>query len=317
MSVPRHLSPLSPSDAPIKSQGLERERFEQLLRSSRERSAALGIKKAPDLRKELALKTYKSKQMERRTRFLLKIAEPPSPSAACEPKTPPDSPAIFNYSLPSPGLVSPLEMYEKLEEECVTSKPWTEQVNFRLPRSAVQPKLGCAVPAFKGGRGLPSLDEISARLSFKKIPGAHQTTRLPSFLQRKQRAAMVPEAQAAPTPITIGRLRMPGSRSRGPSPPPEQQVYRNPPSPVTPRLQVTTTVVPRTQRSSRTNLTESNLEAFSRSQTYKPVRRSSFALPPRLSVEDRAIRRRSAPAESPIRPRSQFRHPVLDLPGGF
>lgn len=334
--VPRHLSPLSPSDAPIKSQGLERERFEQLLRSSRERSAALGSKRAPDLRKELALKTYKSKQsvftslfsfchanallfrtVERRTRFLLKIAEPPSPSAAYEPKTPPDSPAIFNYSLPSPGLISPLEMYEKLEEECVTSKPWTEQVDFRLPRSAIQAKRNCPISAFRGGRGLPSLDEISARLSFKKASGAHQTTRLPSFLQRKQSAAAVPEAQATPVPITIGRLRMPGSRSRGPSPPPEQQVYRPPPSPVTPRLQVTTTVVPRTQRSSTTNLTKSNLDAFSRSQTYKPVRRSSFALPSTLSVEDRAIRRRSAPAESPIRPRSQFRHPVLDLPGGF
>ena len=61
-STPRHLSPLSPPDAPVKGQGLERERFEQLLKSSRERSAALGNKRAPDLRKELALKTYKSKQ---------------------------------------------------------------------------------------------------------------------------------------------------------------------------------------------------------------------------------------------------------------
>jgi hypothetical protein len=255
--------------------------------------------------------------VERRSRFLLKIAEPPSPSAAYEPKTPPDSPAIFNYSLPSPGLVSPLEMYEKLEEECVTSKPWTEQVDFRLPRSAAQLKPSCPTPTFKGGRGLPSLDEISARLTFKKPAGAHHTTRLPSFLQRKQSAASVPEAQETPTPITVGRLRMPGSRSRGPSPPPERRFYQAPPSPVTPRLQVTTTVVPRMHRSSMTNLTESNLEAFSRSQAYKHVRRSSLALPSTLSVEDRAIRRRSAPAESPIRPRSQFRHPVLDLPGGF
>lgn len=61
-SIPRHLSPLSPEDAPVKGQGLERERFERLLKSSRERSAALGSKKAPDLRKELAVKTYKTKQ---------------------------------------------------------------------------------------------------------------------------------------------------------------------------------------------------------------------------------------------------------------
>lgn len=62
MSIPRHLSPLSPPDVPVKGLGLERERFERLLQSSRERSAALGNKKSPDLRKELALKAYKSKQ---------------------------------------------------------------------------------------------------------------------------------------------------------------------------------------------------------------------------------------------------------------
>ena len=62
VTIPRHLSPLSPPDAPVKGQGLERERFERLLQSSRERSAALGHKKCPDLRKELAVKTYKSKQ---------------------------------------------------------------------------------------------------------------------------------------------------------------------------------------------------------------------------------------------------------------
>jgi len=62
MSIPKHLSPLSPPDAPVKGQGLERERFEQLLKSSRERSAALGNKKSPDLRKELAVKAYQSKQ---------------------------------------------------------------------------------------------------------------------------------------------------------------------------------------------------------------------------------------------------------------
>jgi len=322
-SIPRHLSPLSPPDAPVNGQGLERERFEQLLKTSRERSAALGHKKSPDLRKELAVKAYKSKQMERRARFLLKVAEPPCPSSAYEPKTPPDSPAIFNYSLPSPGLVSPLAMYEYLEEECVTSKPWTEQVDFRLPKSAAQSKQDRPVLTFKSGRGLPSLDEISARLSFKNPSGAHQATpRLPSFLQKKRGSTVEPEAPATPAPITIGRLRMPGPRSRSLSPPPKQQAYGVPPSPVTPKLQVTTTVIPRMPRSTTVNLTESNLEAFSRSQVLKSTRRSSLASPmsipvPNVPAEDKAIRRRSAPAEAPIRARSQFRHPVLDFPGGF
>ena len=254
---------------------------------------------------------------------MLKVAEPPSPSAAHEPKTPPDSPAIYNYSLPSPGLVSPLAMYEHLEEECITSHPWTEQVDFRLPKSAVQLKLNRPALAFKSGKVLPSLDEISARLSFRKPSGAQQaTTRLPSFLQRKQVTISKPEIPAAPAPITIGRLRMPGSRTRGVSPPPEQQLYEIPPSPVAPRLQVTTMVIPRMPRSTTANLTESNLEAFSRSQFLRPARPTSLVSPiPLLAstppVEDRVVRRRSAPAELPVRARSQFKHPVLDLPGGF
>jgi hypothetical protein len=323
MPIPRHLSPLSPPDAPVNGQGLERERFEQLLKTSRERSAALGHKKSPDLRKEVAMKAYKSKQMERRARFLLKVAEPPCPSAAYEPKTPPDSPAIFNYSLPSPGLISPLTMYEYLEEECVTSNPWTEQVIFRLPKSVVQLKQSGPVLTFKSGKGLPSLDEISARLSLKNLSGAHQATpRLPSFLQKKRGSTVKPEAPATPAPITIGRLRIPGPRSRSASPPPERQVYEVPPSPVTPKLQVTTTVVPRMPRSNMANLTESNLEAFSRSQLLKSVRRTSAASPmtapaPTTPVRDRVVRRRSAPAELPVRARKQFKHPVLDLPGGF
>lgn len=341
VSSPRHLSPLSPEDAPVKGQGLERERFEKLLKSSRERSAALGYKKAPDLRKELAVKTYKSKQsaiphflplrhvdlffsplaVERRARFLLKVAEPPCPSAAHEPKTPPDSPAIFNYSLPSPGLDSPLALYELLEEECVTSQPWTEQVDFRLPKSADQSKPNRPALTFKSGKVLPSLDEISARLGFKKSSGAHQATqRLPSFLQGRRDAAVRSGTPPTSASITIGRLRMPASRSQGASPPQKQRVYGVPPSPITPKLQVTTTVIPRMPRLTSTKLTESNLEAFSRSQFLRSARAASLAslMPVSASAaQDRTIRRRSAPAELPVRARSQFKHPVLDLPGGF
>jgi hypothetical protein len=59
---PRQLSPLRPPDSPVVSTGLKRERFEALLRASKERSAAVGTKKAADLRKEIALKAHKSKQ---------------------------------------------------------------------------------------------------------------------------------------------------------------------------------------------------------------------------------------------------------------
>ena len=212
-------------------------------------------------------------------------------------------------------------MFEHLEEERVASRPWSEQVYFRLPDSVVRSKPGSPALTFKSGKVLPSLDEISARLSFKNLSGARRATpRLPSFLQKKQATVIESKAPATPASITIGRLRMPTSRSRGASPPPEDQVYEVPPSPVTPRLQVTSMVVPRIPRLASANLTESNLEAFSRSQFLRSARTASLASLMPMSathIEDRAIRRRSAPAELPARVRSQFKHPVLDLPGGF
>ena len=60
--LPRQLSPLRPADAPVRGKGLERARFEQLLKASRERNAALGGKRDTDLRKEIALKVHKNKQ---------------------------------------------------------------------------------------------------------------------------------------------------------------------------------------------------------------------------------------------------------------
>jgi hypothetical protein len=51
------LSPLRPIDnMPTSGKGLERERFEALLKASRERNAMVGAKKTNDLRKEIALK---------------------------------------------------------------------------------------------------------------------------------------------------------------------------------------------------------------------------------------------------------------------
>lgn len=61
---PKQLSPLRPADVPVTGKGLERDRFEELLRASRERNAALGSKKSPDLRKEIAIKVHKTKQGE-------------------------------------------------------------------------------------------------------------------------------------------------------------------------------------------------------------------------------------------------------------
>jgi hypothetical protein len=57
------LSPLRPVDIPVKGKGLERERFEALLKASRERNASIGGARRPqDLRKEVALKAHQHKQ---------------------------------------------------------------------------------------------------------------------------------------------------------------------------------------------------------------------------------------------------------------
>lgn len=60
-SFAKHLSPLCPPDAPVTNKGLERERFEALLRASKERNALVGAKKAVDLRKEIAHKAHRNK----------------------------------------------------------------------------------------------------------------------------------------------------------------------------------------------------------------------------------------------------------------
>ena len=61
---PRQLSPLCPPDSPVVGSGLQRERFEAMLKASKERSMAVGAKKSADLRKEIALKTHKNKQRQ-------------------------------------------------------------------------------------------------------------------------------------------------------------------------------------------------------------------------------------------------------------
>jgi len=251
----------------------------------------------------------------------MKVQQPPSPSAANTPKTPPESPAMFHYSLPSPGLESPLAMYEYLEEECVTSKPWIEQVDFRLKSKPADNKAHIALSARSTKKGLPSLDQISARMSMKQTSSGASPARLPSFLQHKQQST-TPERKASPPPLSIGRLQMP-VRSRSPSPPvPEVRVYEAPPSPTTPELEVTTTLVPRTAPTTK-NLTESNLEAFSRVTMLKTLRRRSVSghdlLTPEKEVveDDRMRRRHSAPPELPKRDRAEFKHGVLNYRGAF
>ncbi|KAK0465373.1 uncharacterized protein EV420DRAFT_1744484 [Desarmillaria tabescens] len=334
----RQLSPLRPLEAPVSGKGLERGRFEALLRASRERNKAASAKKT-DLRKEVALKAHRNKQFERRALFLSKILAPPSPTATSLPKTPPESPAIFHYTLPSPGLVSPLALFDSLNNDksgtgplTYPREPWIEQVDFRLP-SPPKDGLTSSGPAMTAihepqpPMPLPSLDQISARLSTQRLPSSEgnsngRANRLPAFLTQPRQPAIVVER---PT-LSVGRLQMPVNTSRTSFT--EQKNSLPPTSLSSPALEIKTIRVPRTARVSQTQLSESNLLALdSRERRAKDMlstlRRRT--LPTEISIgaqdmdsEERKWRRHSAPADlTPSKPRSGFEHPVLLLPGGF
>jgi len=308
----RQSSPLNPTTSPT-GPGLEREHFELLLASAR--NTAVGTKKGNDLRKEIALKAHGKKQVERRALFLSKVLAPPSPTSTFLPKTPPESPAIFNYTLPSPGLVSPLALFESLNENPAYGifghrEPWVEQVDFRLPKK--EPTLMPAPPAHsRPVKPVPSLDQITARLSNK----GH--VRTPSA-ERKRLAAFI--AQAG-----VGRLHIravtPDTNTTAPP--------RSPCYPLSPKLQVTTLVVPRTSSLSPTALSESNILALNsgaaanpREQRAKNMlsmlrKRTDHGASQEQQDGDRRWKRRSAPAELSPRARSGFEHPVFAMPGGF
>jgi len=358
----KSLSPLRPVEAvsPVAT-GLERDRFDMLLKASRERHAAVGAKKAQDLRKEIALKAHKTKQVERRALFLSKVLAPPSPTAVSTPKTPPDSPAIFHYSLPSPGLVSPLSMFESLEDgSCdpyMAREPWVEQVDFRLPDHLktttldTAPKVslkGLLPQKSKSGKPIPSLDQISARLSINGQmsaptmqfePSRRSSTRFPAFLQTKPlEPDSLPEDETIKAKprlaIGVGRLQMPVRTPPINSPKPIKAEFLpplSPRSPVQPNLTITTLVVPRSSTTSPTKLSESNLLALESRGRMSRGMYSAFKRPTSPSddsltgydekeseEEKKKWRRQSCPPELGLhKARGGFEHPVLTLPGAF
>ncbi|KAF8591907.1 hypothetical protein K439DRAFT_612759 [Ramaria rubella] len=282
LRVERHgkLSPLSSSGS---GKGLERTKFEAMLKASKERSAMVGAKKPIELRKEIALKVQKAKQTERRARFLSRVAAPPSPTAADMPVTPPESPAIFHFTLPSPGLESPLELFENLSSHPELYQKMTriEQVDFRFPhqeqKQAETAHQRSAVSAKGRSRPLPSLDQISQRLSKNPVSiatsrapspdqGANGTSRLPQFLRSRSPSPVTQDPAAATTTTERPRLTLSTDRSFGhPLRTPPSAAKTNPTFPQSSRLnlQITTTICPPTRsKSSPTEFTEENIIQF-------------------------------------------------------
>lgn len=249
----------------------------------------MGAKKAMDLRKEIAHKAHRNKLgaplslcspvdllimslVERRALFLSKVQAPPSPTATITPKTPPDSPAIFHYTLPSPGLVSPLAMFDTLHDNNDTAlRKWVEQVDFRIPKNN---KLIRSAGSLRDGRAaqvLPSLEQISERL--KTLASTRSTTIVDGLRPPTATTMSAPSAPSSKhATIEVGRLRMPIRGTRSPPTVSSEVPHHPQPSPVMnspPKapvslfpsdLQVTTTVVPSTTTAYPVQLTESNLK---------------------------------------------------------
>ncbi|KAF8756064.1 hypothetical protein RHS01_04694 [Rhizoctonia solani] len=168
--------------------GLDQATFQDLLAANRERSSKRMVSPADRLRREVVVKAHHSKQFERRALFLSKIIAPPSPTSTETAVTPPESPAIFHFSLPSPGLASPLELFENV----ASREHWIEEVDYNK-KSIRTP----ARDAFPAGR-LPSLDQITARLRPSLNGGRIQaSSRIPNSIIASARA----RSTSPPTPV--------------------------------------------------------------------------------------------------------------------
>lgn len=307
--------------------GLESQRFQQLLKATRERNSAGG------LRKELAVKIQKNKQgmphrhrqynhlrqslAERRAVFLSKLQAPPSPTATTTPKTPPESPTVLHYTLPSPGLTSPLALFESVDKD--SCEGWVEEVYFEKQGTGHDLTNHGAMPEKRRTRlRIPSLEQISARMIPSNIN--------PSDYDLDVHDSPSPAIRSTPL-IGVGRLRIP---LRTPQPQPQKPTTAPPLQPSSlPKIRVTAVVEEDTATGSiqpNSKLTETNLNAFNvRGQRAHDMlctlrrRTSSFAAPSRLCDSDGESRfkRHSAPAEMASHPRVGFAHSVLASPGSF
>jgi hypothetical protein len=281
--------------------------------------------------------------VERRALFLSKVMAPPSPTATDLPKTPPESPAVFHYTLPSPGLVSPLALFGALNDKSATGPlsyardPWVEQVDFRRRTKSTPSKPVGIRPATRH-KSVPSLDEITARLALGATiratspEGEQRVTRLPAFLARARQTPSPPAGHETRLKVSGGLDRL-KQRVQAPRPMKAPSLSLSPPkspmSPMSPNIEVTTTVVPRITTRLSNDLSESNLLALdSRERRAKDMlctlrrrtRPSEYGYSGRNEAEerdDRRLKRRSAPAELTPLPRAGFEHPVLALPGAF
>ena len=245
-------------------------------------------------------------------------------------KAPPESPGIFPYSLSSPGLESSLTLFDSWSGNHTDDVPptWVEHVDLD-ERSKSKPLLNRS--STKAARGLPSLDQISARFSRPaKLDDVKMTC-----------DALTTENSPSRPSVGIGRLRMPLRTPlrtqviiQSDNQPKNYTPSKPIPAPLSLEPCARTFVIPRSSSSTPAQLTESNFDSLnSRDQkasnmifTLRKRRLSSeinSTVGQEIAMEskegDAKLRwRRSAPADmTPLRARFGFEHPVLASPGGF
>ncbi|KAG1867851.1 hypothetical protein DFJ58DRAFT_115136 [Suillus subalutaceus] len=316
---PRHSSPLRPADCPPRE--FPRDQFDLLLEVSRDKRAALGSRKVPDLRKELAIKNQRNKQLERRAFLLSRIQEPTLPTAGS--KTPVETPGVDHCPLPSLGLGSP-SFYSSAEHDGWIGKDLPgyrtrfEQADCRLPISKPKADLNL------GRRKLPSLEEITARVGPLHPPPSmtnepiFATPRLPMFLRGDRNSSTTRTVSDTKPSINIGRLHMPVRRRQSSDSLSYIRPSAIPSSPCYPNIEIAS---PRACGNAICAFTESNMHALGRANTAREMmttikRRTSPPLPCLANHQPRP-KRHSAPAEMQLRGRSGFEHPILSLPGAF
>jgi hypothetical protein len=320
---PRHSSPLRPADCPPPRES-HRDQFDLLLEVSRDKRAALGSRKVPDLRKELAIKNQRNKQLERRALFLSRIQEPTL--SATGSKTPVEFPSVGHRTLPSLGLGSPLfcssaEGHDGwIGKDLPGRRTWFEskQVDCRLPISKPKADLNL------GRRKLPSLEEITARVGpFHSPPSMAKepifaTPRLPMFLRSDKNLSTTRTVSDTKPSINIGRLHMPVRRRQSSDSLSHMRPSVIPSSPCYPNIEIAS---PRVRGNAICAFTESNIHALGRANTAREmmttIKRRTSPPPPCLTNHQPRPKRHSAPAEMQLRGRSGFEHPILSLPGAF
>jgi hypothetical protein len=154
---PRLLTP--PPSSPLRScsspedesfeynEGLDSQRFQALLQATRERNA----KKHHDLRREVTLREHKTKQFERRARFITRVLARPTMAPV---NSPPSPPALLASPDAVPTFVKPNPISFLHDDEHFGSRD--EDSSHPIISPAVR------------GSSMPSLEEIRVRLVSKQ-----------------------------------------------------------------------------------------------------------------------------------------------------